>query len=167
MNRYKGLLTGFAVVAILALAYFSFVYTPPSRDDVKGTIGAAERYRGDQIDQADVRLSGQDEVGSEVATEFLTVKESDELVGRMDADTWGRADPAVVSRINPETIGRLTPEQVGRITPDQLVAFLHGKYFLLLHLDEGSDEPIVVRVIAGERVLFEKTVDPDDIAGEM
>ena len=41
-TRHKGLFTGIAVVAIVAIAYFAFLYPPPSKDDATGTIGAAD-----------------------------------------------------------------------------------------------------------------------------
>jgi hypothetical protein len=43
----------FIVVVAAAVAYFAFQY-PPSDGEVAGTIGAADRYRAEQITSDDV-----------------------------------------------------------------------------------------------------------------
>jgi hypothetical protein len=58
-SRYKVLFSVIAVVAIAAIAYYSFLTPTPSSDDVTGTIGSADRYRGDQISQGDAATGDQ------------------------------------------------------------------------------------------------------------
>ena len=43
-TKFRGLFVGLAVVAIIAVAYFSFIYSPPREEGLKGAIGTAERY---------------------------------------------------------------------------------------------------------------------------
>ena len=54
----KTLLLGIAVVAIVAVVYFSFFYPPTGNDETSGTIGAAKKYRSEQITDKDVKLEG-------------------------------------------------------------------------------------------------------------
>ncbi len=53
------LMGGIAVLAIVAIVYFSFFYPPAKTEDVSGTIGAAKKYRSEQITDKDVKLEGQ------------------------------------------------------------------------------------------------------------
>ena len=55
-TKYRGLFIGLAVVAIVAVAFFSFIYSPPREEGLKGAIGTAERYRAEQISPDDVLL---------------------------------------------------------------------------------------------------------------
>ncbi len=70
-----------AVIGVVAVVYFS--QWPPSDEDVTGAIGAAERYRAEQITDADVILDlpGQEQLAEEVF-EILTDEQKAELLGR-------------------------------------------------------------------------------------
>jgi len=52
-TKYSWLIAG-AVVAIVAVVYFSFYYPPTPAGDAQGTIGAAQKYRSEQITDKDV-----------------------------------------------------------------------------------------------------------------
>jgi hypothetical protein len=52
-RKYSWLIAG-AVVAIIAVVYFSFYYPPVPASDSQGTIGAAQKYRSEQIADKDV-----------------------------------------------------------------------------------------------------------------
>ena len=50
---------GGGIIIILVILYFAFLYPPPSAEDVKGTIGGAQkaqRWRAQQISDSDVVL---------------------------------------------------------------------------------------------------------------
>ena len=67
-GRNRSLLGVFAVVAIVAIGYFSFFYTPPQEDGLEGAIGTADRHRADQLSSEDVHLKGQKAGQSAVET---------------------------------------------------------------------------------------------------
>ncbi len=52
------LLIAGALVAIVAVVYFSFFYPPVDSQDTQGTIGAAKKWRSEQITDKDVKLEG-------------------------------------------------------------------------------------------------------------
>jgi hypothetical protein len=52
----RSILIGAGVVAICAVVYFSYQTAPPSADSVSGTIGAAKKYRSEQISDKDVQV---------------------------------------------------------------------------------------------------------------
>jgi hypothetical protein len=52
-SKYGWMIAG-SVVAIVAVVYFSFYYPPAPADDAQGTIGAAQKYRSEQITDKDV-----------------------------------------------------------------------------------------------------------------
>ena len=55
----KTFLIASALIAVIAVAYFSFISPPPEAEDVRGTIGGvekAEKYRAEQITDKDVIL---------------------------------------------------------------------------------------------------------------
>jgi hypothetical protein len=59
-TKKSGVLLGIAAIAVIGVAavlYFS--QWPPSGEDATGAIGAAERYRAEQITDADVELAGE------------------------------------------------------------------------------------------------------------
>ena len=60
----RSMLVGAAVLAICVVVYFAY-YFPAPLDDVSGTIGAAKKYRSEQISDKDVKLAEQ---GSATAT---------------------------------------------------------------------------------------------------
>ena len=122
-NKHKGLFAGLAVVAIVAIVYFSFLYPPPSNDDTTGAIGAAKRYRAEQIQESDVQLAGIFAVDATAtaAADALSDEQKADIVGRLTpaqrADVFGRynVDEAAFGRMTPaqraELWGRLTPAQ--------------------------------------------------------
>ena len=104
------LMGGIAVLAIVAIVYFSFFYPPAKTEDVSGTIGAAKKYRSEQITDKDVKLEGQSSdalatgesiVDVQAANEFAaTAKEFERTFRALDAqvkldatarDTYQRA----------------------------------------------------------------------------
>lgn len=52
----RSILISAGVVAICAVVYFSYHTPPPSADSVSGTIGAAKKYRSEQISDKDVQV---------------------------------------------------------------------------------------------------------------
>ncbi|MGH7451967.1 MAG: hypothetical protein ACRENG_11505, partial [bacterium] len=59
-GRKGALLIGGALVAVIAVVYFSFFYPSLSQDEAAGTIGGvkkAEKYRAGQMSEADVVLT--------------------------------------------------------------------------------------------------------------
>ena len=56
-----------ALVAIAAVMYFSFFYPPVDTQDTQGTIGAAKKWRSEQITDKDVMLEGVQSASSETA----------------------------------------------------------------------------------------------------
>ncbi|HSQ75922.1 MAG TPA: hypothetical protein VLT13_10215 [Bacteroidota bacterium] len=72
-------LIGGALLAILAVVYFSFFYPPTPEDEVTGAIGAAKKYRSDQITQGDVTLAGEN-----AASETAVIGANIEAFDRMD-----------------------------------------------------------------------------------
>ncbi|NOQ98285.1 MAG: hypothetical protein GQ561_08985, partial [Calditrichae bacterium] len=57
-QRSAVLIAGSTIVAVLIL-YLAFFYPWPGEGEVKGTIGAVEKYRSDQISEEDVILGNQ------------------------------------------------------------------------------------------------------------
>ena len=124
-NR-KGMFVGIAVIAIMSVAavlYFSRIPAVP--DDATGAIGAAERYRAEQITDADVILDipGQEEF-AEAVFEALTDEQKAELVSGMDEAGRNALyakfnDAAAFARMDPVDQGRyvkaLNPEAQERI----------------------------------------------------
>ena len=72
-------LIGGALLAILAVVYFSFFYPPTPEDEITGTIGAAKKYRSDQIAEGDVKLAGEN-----AASETAVIEANIEAFDRMD-----------------------------------------------------------------------------------
>ena len=111
-NR-KGMFVAVAAVAVIGVAavlYFSRI--PAVSHDATGAIGAAERYRAEQITDADVILDipGQEEF-AEAVFEALTDEQKAELVSGMD-ETGRNAlyakfnDAAAFARMSPAAQGR-------------------------------------------------------------
>ncbi len=57
-NSRVMLLTAGAIVAIVAVVYFALFYPPVDSQDTQGTIGAAKKWRSEQITDQDVKLEG-------------------------------------------------------------------------------------------------------------
>ena len=84
-TKKTGVLVGIAAIAVIGVAavlYFS--QWPPAEEDATGAIGAAERYRAEQITDEDVILDipGQEELAVAVF-EVLTDEQKAELIGRI------------------------------------------------------------------------------------
>jgi len=96
MAAKKGVLVGIAAIAVIGVAavvYFS--QWPPSGEDATGAIGAAERYRAEQITDADVELAGES-TGDAAAAFSVTGQELAGLLGKASvqekASYFERAD---------------------------------------------------------------------------
>mgnify|MGYP001828851562 CR=1 FL=1 len=84
-TKKTGVLVGIAAIAVIGVAavlYFS--QWPPAEEDATGAIGAAERYRAEQITDEDVILDipGQEQL-AEAVFEVLTDEQKAELIGRV------------------------------------------------------------------------------------
>ena len=84
-TKKNGVLVGIAVIAVVGVAavlYFS--QWPPAEEEVAGAIGAAERYRAEQITDEDVihDIPGQEELAVAIF-DVLTDEQKAELIGRM------------------------------------------------------------------------------------
>ena len=114
MAAKKGVLVGIAAIAVIGVAavvYFS--QWPPSSEDATGAIGAAERYRAQQIADGDVILDipGQEQFAKAVF-EALTDEQKAELMGRIDET--GRT--ALYARFDEaDAFARMSTEQQGRL----------------------------------------------------
>ena len=81
-NR-KGMFVSIAVVAVIGVAaVLYFAKIPPVPDDATGAIGAAERYRAEQITDADVELAGESAGDAAAAASIVTGEELVELLGK-------------------------------------------------------------------------------------
>jgi hypothetical protein len=90
-TKKTGVLVGIAAIAVIGVAaviYFS--QWPPAEEDATGAIGAAERYRAEQITDEDVILDipGQEQL-AETVFEVLTEEQKAELLGRAAASERG------------------------------------------------------------------------------
>ena len=56
MFQRRMIFAGAGVLAVAALVVYFGGYYPPTNEDAFGTIGAADRYRSEQITAADVQL---------------------------------------------------------------------------------------------------------------
>jgi len=66
-----------SIVAVVAVVYFSFFYPPVAPDEAQGTIGAAKKYRSQQISEGDVLVGGA--ATGNVARVALDTKISEDL----------------------------------------------------------------------------------------
>jgi len=113
MAAKKGVLVGIAAIAVIgvvAVVYFS--QWPPSSEDATGAIGAAERYRAQQIADGDVILDipGQEQFAKAVF-EALTDEQKAELLSRIDEVGRG----AMYARFDEaDAFARMSEEQQGR-----------------------------------------------------
>ena len=79
-SKKSGVLVGIAAIAVIGVAavlYFS--QWPPSGEDATGAIGAAERYRSEQISSEDVKIEQVD------LQAFLQTDEFDHLINDPEA----------------------------------------------------------------------------------
>jgi len=56
-NKKTVWVAGGLVVALVVIVYFSFFYPPVTNDEGQGTIGAAKKYRSEQISDKDVTFA--------------------------------------------------------------------------------------------------------------
>ena len=56
MSRNRLLVGGLVIIAAIVIAYFAFMYPPPSKEDTSGAIGVANKYRSEQISHPDRHL---------------------------------------------------------------------------------------------------------------
>jgi len=112
-TKKTGVLVGIAAIAVIGVAavlYFS--QWPPAQEDATGAIGAAERYRAEQITDEDVILDipGQEQL-AEAVFEVLTDEQKAELIGRTSeaerASFYARFDEA-------DAFARMSPREQGR-----------------------------------------------------
>ncbi len=103
MANKSGAVIGFVVVAaigIAAIALFSLNRAPAPAEDVTGAIGAAERYRAEQLSDEDVQLAGESagDAAAHHAAFDVTGEELAELLGKASvqekASFLGRASVA-------------------------------------------------------------------------
>ncbi len=118
-------LVGSALVAILAVVYFSFFYPPTPADDATGTIGAATKYRSEQISEGDVQLAGQETAGGGAAVaanveafDRIAVDEKTELVSKQALE----AREAIFARFSFEHASAI----LDRTAPEALRTALEG-----------------------------------------
>jgi hypothetical protein len=124
----------FAAIGVIAVAVGVFVFTsdyPPSTEDAAGTIGAADRYRAEQITESDVVLGGSaafdisgltDKEKAEVFDNAVDAARGDAMeriglargadVGRMDAAAKAEALGRVIDAARKDGLNRL---DLGRI----------------------------------------------------
>ncbi len=58
-KKNRSFVMGGAILAVIAVVYFAFFYPPVTGEDAKGTIGAVQKYRAEQITEKDVVLEGE------------------------------------------------------------------------------------------------------------
>jgi hypothetical protein len=81
-NRSSGglmALIGILVVAVVAICYFAFVGSPPSESDMQGAIGAADKYRAEQMSDEDVSLDN---------PELQALLQDDEVIKLLQDDNF-------------------------------------------------------------------------------
>lgn len=112
-TKKTGVLVGIAAIAVIGVAavlYFS--QWPPAAENATGAIGAAERYRAEQITDEDVILDipGQEQL-AEAVFEVLTDEQKAELIGRTSeaerASFYARFGEA-------DAFARMSPREQGR-----------------------------------------------------
>jgi len=112
-TKKNGVLVSIAAIAVIGVAavlYFS--QWPPAEEDAAGAIGAAERYRAEQITDEDVILDipGQEQL-AEAVFEVLTDEQKAEMIGRVSAaeraNYYARFDEA-------DAFARMSARQQGR-----------------------------------------------------
>ena len=113
-SKRSGVVIGIVAVAVIGVVAITFYSTrgPVADEDAAGAIGAAERYRAEQISDEDVILDipGQEELAAAVF-DVLTDEQKAELIGRIDEA--GRQ--AFYVRFNEaDAFSRMSPVQQGR-----------------------------------------------------
>ena len=129
MGRNKLLIGGIVVVAAIVIVYFAFLYPPVSREDTSGAIGAAKKYRSEQITDRDVML--QDEENAAVAAlAAMSSEEKAAFFEKTTAELQGRAlssaSPEVVAALV-ERAGKDILAQLGKTAPAQQVVDMFAR----------------------------------------
>ena len=111
-TKKTGIIVGIVAVAVIGIVAIFYTQRQPAATDATGAIGAAERYRAEQITDEDVILDipGQEELAAAVY-DVMTDEQKAELLGRMSAT--GRAEMAARFE-DAEALARMNEEQLGR-----------------------------------------------------
>ena len=107
-----GIIVGIVAVAVIGIVAIFYTQRQPAESDATGAIGAAERYRAEQITDEDVILDipGQEELAAAVF-DVMTDEQKAELLGRVNAT--GRAEMAARFE-DADALSRMNDEQLGR-----------------------------------------------------
>ena len=130
-------LTVVAVVAVLGLAIFLITQPPAAKDEATGAIGAAQRYRSEQIKEGDVAVTGDlGAPGEPVSTQDLA-----EMLGRVGAS------------LRVESFKQATLEQQAALW-ENVAPVERVESFL--RLSPSLQKQVTERMPAVERQVFEK-----------
>jgi hypothetical protein len=94
------LLLGIAGLAIVAVVYFSFFYPPTKNEDVTGTIGAAKKWRSEQITDKDVKLEGSAIASDEKAAELTKAADALHATVEILEKTPGTVDKSTLLQVS-------------------------------------------------------------------
>jgi len=75
-NKKTIWVAGGLVVALVLIVYFSFFYPPVSSDEGQGSIGAAKKYRSEQITDKDVQFANVEKADEATIKEMGTVAQN-------------------------------------------------------------------------------------------
>lgn len=132
-------LIGGALLAILAVVYFSFFYPPTPEDEVTGTIGAAKKYRSDQITESDVTLAGENAAGETAvigatieAFDRMDVARKTELVSKASREARTELFAAFSAENVRALLARVSPEALKAVVEKMPAADLNAKFFALM-----------------------------------
>jgi len=111
-TRKTGIIVGIVAVAVIGIVAIFYTQRQPAERDATGAIGAAERYRAEQITDEDVILDipGQEELAAAVF-DVMVDEQKAELLGRMGEA--GRAEMSARFE-DAEALARMNFEQMGR-----------------------------------------------------
>ncbi len=111
-TKKTGIIVGIVAVAVIGIVAIFYTQRQPATTDATGAIGAAERYRAEQISDEDVILDipGQEELAAAVF-DVMTDAQKAELLGRVGET--GRADLSARFE-NAGELARMNDEQLGR-----------------------------------------------------
>jgi vacuolar protein sorting-associated protein 54 len=148
--RSKKAMIGFTVaaaLAVLGLAIFLITQPPAARDEATGAIGAAQRYRAEQIKEGDTGVTGDAGApGAPVSTQEL-------------AEVLGRA----ASGLRAEAFNQATLEQQASMWEN---ATELEKANSFLRLSPEAQRAIMEKMGQAERIGFEKLVTERAAAGK-
>ena len=129
-------LIGGALLAILAIVYFSFFYPPTPEDELTGTIGAAKKYRSDQITEGDVKLAGENAVsetaviGANIeAFDRMDVAKKTELVSKATQEARSELFAAFSADYARAILARVSPEALKEVLEKMNTAGRSADFF--------------------------------------